>query len=403
MRLILWLPNKDWTPNDWRVPLQQASASNENTRHHAEGIDRTQPEAVAQTRAELKLVAYGRHSHVSPVALVTKNPAEIKIRSDQLTYRILLGLLDGTHYIQHPTGLLAEYRQSLPRGRGSVSLALVPREQEAWQQVVDSLDLLGDELVDTFLVLLAVALDIHGTERVTHPFAITPDDILAICQKKKSKGSYPARQRETILAQIHTLARISVRANLILRDGKPWQVESPLFELLPDGLWEANERFARREAMSMIHLKIGDWAGMIPELQSQTVLMARQVLHYHAKQQKNEKRLGRYLTMLYRINVHRNAGRVKVSMGVLLEQAGIPLDRDNPGRTREAIESALNQLQRDGIIGSFAPLIEHSEQGLAVQERIEQHAYHWWDDYRRQLWLFEPSKRLKAHYQNIPD
>jgi len=131
--------------------------------------------------------------------------------------------------------------------------------------------------------------------------------------------------------------------------------------------------------------------------------MARQVLQYHAKEQKYEKRLGRYLTVLYRINAHRHEGRVKVSMGVLLEQAGITLDRDNPGRTRDAIESALNHLHTDGVIGRFAPLLERSSGGREAQERIEQHAYHWWDDYRRQLWLFDPPKQLKALYQSIPE
>jgi hypothetical protein len=286
-----------------------------------EGIDRTLPQEVAETGAESRLLACGRHSHISPIALVTKNPAEIKIRSDQLTYRIVLGLLNGTYYSQHPTALLAEYRQTLPKGRGNVSLAIAPRDQESWQQVLDSLDLLGDELVDTFLVLLAVTLDIHGTKRITHPFAITLDDILALCQKKKSKGSYLARQRETILAQIHTLARVSVRANLVLRDGKQWQVESPLLEVLPDRQREENRACLGHEALSTCHLKIGDWAGMIPELQSQIALMARQLLHYHARQQKHEKRLGRYLTVLYRINAYRHQGHVKVSMGVLLEQS----------------------------------------------------------------------------------
>jgi len=87
-------------------------------------------------------------------------------------------------------------------------------------------------------------------------------------------------------------------------------------------------------------------------------------------------------------------------MGVLLEQAGITLDRDNPGRTRDAIEDALNQLYIDGVIGRFAPLMERSSRGQEIQERIEQHAYHWWDDYRQQLWLFEPPEYLKALYQD---
>ena len=292
-------------------------------------------------------------------------------------------------------------RQTLPKGRGYVSITLAPRGQESWDQVLASLDLLGDELVDTFLVLLAVALDSHGTERISTPFAITPDDILTICQKKKSKGGYLARQRQSVIAQMHTLARASVRATLVLRDGKPWQAESPLLEILLNEQPEEDETDPGQEGWHPWQLKIGDWASMVPPLQYQTAVMARQVLHYHAKEQKHEKRLGRYLTVLYRINAYKNEGHVKVSIGVLVEQAGIALDRDNPGRSRDAIESALNQLHTDGVIGPFAPLVERSSRGRDAQERIEQHAYHWWDDYRRQLWLFDPPEHLRVLYQSI--
>jgi hypothetical protein len=130
--------------------------------------------------------------------------------------------------------------------------------------------------------------------------------------------------------------------------------------------------------------------------------MARKVLHYHSREQKHEKRLGRYLTLLYRINAYKNEGRVKVSMGVLLEQAGIMPDLDHPGRTQEAIESALKQLHIDGVIGSFTPLVENPYQGREAQERIKQRAHHWWDDYRRQLWFFDPPRYLRAAYERKP-
>ncbi len=89
----------------------------------------------------------GRHQHIAPVALVTKNPSRVKIRSDLLTYRILLGLLDGKYYIHYPAHRLAEYRQTLP-------------------------------------------------------IVITVDDILSVCQKKKSKGGYPTRQRQNVITQV---------------------------------------------------------------------------------------------------------------------------------------------------------------------------------------------------------
>jgi hypothetical protein len=79
-------------------------------------------------------------------------------------------------------------------------------------------------------VLLAVALDTHGPKRITTPFAITLDDILTICQKKKSKGSYLIRQRLHVIKQVQALAKISVNVMLVLRDGKQWQIESPFVE-----------------------------------------------------------------------------------------------------------------------------------------------------------------------------
>jgi len=165
------------------------------------------------------------------------------------------------HYVQHPARRLAEYRQTLPRGRGSVSLTLSPFNEESWEQGLASLHLLGDELVDTFLALLAAALDIHGSELITLPFAITPEDILAICRKKKSKGSYRSRQRQSVLAQIDTLARISVRAILILRDGRQWQVESPLLEILRNEPPEENETRPEHANWPPWYLKIGGWEG----------------------------------------------------------------------------------------------------------------------------------------------
>ena len=343
--------------------------------------------------------SHGRRKHLSPIPLVARDPSEIKVRSDQLTSRILLGLLDEKKYTRRMEDHQAEYALTLPKDRGYVSILFSPLHGESWEHVLASLDVLGDELVDTFLVLLAVALDTHGTKQITRPFAITPDDILAICQKKKSKGSYSSQQRQNVIEHLHALARASVRAKLTLYRAKERQVESPLLEILLTGQIDECKRYTGSE---LWYLKIGDWATMIPELQYQTAAMSRKVLRYHAREQRHEKRLGHYLTLLYRINAYKNEGQVKVSMGVLLEQAGIMPDLDHPGRTQEALESALKQLHIDGVIGPFTPLVENSSRGREARERIEQHAYHWWDDYQRQRWLFEPPGYLRTAYKRKP-
>jgi len=356
----------------------------------------------AEMGAEAARLTHGRHKHFTPTALVTKNPSVIKVRSDQLTLRILSGLLDGKKYTRCLEHRVATYTMSLPKSRGIVSLSFSPRDEESWDHVLASLDALGDELVDTFLVLLAIALDTNGAEYITLPFAITLDDILAIRQKKKSKGSYSARQRQDVLEDLYALARASVSATITLPQGKQRDIESPLLEMLTDcPLAETETRvgFAR---WPVYHLKIGNWATMIPEHQHQIAVLARQVLRYHAKKQRHEKRLGRYLTMLYRINAHKHEDRVKVSMGVLLEHAGIAPDLNHPGRTLEAIESALEQLRTDGVIGPFVPQVEDSSRGREIQKRIREHAYHWWDDYRQQLWRFDLPDYLREAYQSGP-
>jgi hypothetical protein len=344
----------------------------------------------------------GRGEHVSPVALVTRNPSEIKVRSDQLTCRILMGLLDDEKFTINPESQLAEYPQTLSRGAGYVNIDLSPGNENSRSSVRASLDILGDELVDTFLALLAVALDTNGTGHITLPFTITPDDILSIRQKKKSKGSYSAEQRQKVIEQVQTLAHASVSATISLHQAKQRHIESPLLELLSTDQLSRRKQFVDNGHSHPWYLKLGDWAGMVPELQYQTAVMARQVLGYHSKKQKHEKRLGRYLTLLYRINAYKNEGSVKVSMGVLLEQAGIMPDLDHPGRTQEAIESALKQLRIDGVIGPFTPLVVNSTPGRETWERIEQRAYHWWDDYQRELWLFDPPEYVKAAYQSKP-
>lgn len=378
---------------------EQSLGTNDDTMQQTEEVESLLPLQLVEMGAILMSPSRRRHKHLSPTPLVVRNPSAIKVRSDQLTSRILLGLLDEKKYTRQTEHHQAEYTLILRKGGGYVSILLSPLHGESWDHVLASLDVLGDELVDIFLVLLAVALDAHGTKHITNPFTITPDDILAICKKKKSKGSYSGHQRQNVIEQLKTLARASVHATLTLHHGKQMHVESPLLEILMINQPEESKTCIGSERW---HLKIGDWATMIPELQYQTAVMARRVLQYHAREQKHEKRLGRYLTLLYRINAYKDEERVKVSMGVLLEQAGIIPDLDHPGRTREAIESALKQLQTDGVIGPFAPLVENSSQGREAQERIEQRAYHWWDDYRRQLWLFDPPEYLRAVYQRKP-
>jgi hypothetical protein len=101
-----------------------------------------------------------------------------------------LGLLNAEQYAKDPERCLATYTRSLVHDRGQIRLTIVPGSEEGWKEVLLSLHLLGDELVDTFLALLAIALDTHGIEHLTLPLTLQPTDLLAVCQKQTLRGQY---------------------------------------------------------------------------------------------------------------------------------------------------------------------------------------------------------------------
>ncbi len=337
--------------------------------------------------------------HVSPAPLVTRDPSAIKTRSDQLTHALTLGLLNADQYTTYSDRRIAVYTRSFAKGKGQISLMLAPKSGEAWNHVLTLLRTVGDQLVDTFLALLAIAIDTHGTEHITRPLTLHPDDLLAICQKKKSHGSYTAEQRARVMEHLHTLSRIQVFATFTLRSGKQIRAESTILDVL-DRSEAIDEQRTQADYWHSQHVQLGSWPTMLRQWCRQIAEMARHVLGYHAKKQKYEKRLGRYLSLLFRINVRKHGGRAKISMGVLLEQAGIIPDLKNPGRTRDVIERALRQLYTDGVIGPFAPAVDNSPRGREVQERIEQRAYHWWDDYSKQRWIFDAPDSIREAYEN---
>src|SRR5947209_8638575 len=148
-------------------------------------------------------------------------------------------------------------------------------------------------------------------------------------------------------------------------------------------------------------VKIGDWAAMIPEISQQTAIMLRQVLKYHSHNQRYEKRLGRYLTLMFRVNAARKGGVFQCSMGVLLEQAGIIPNLNKPGDARAMIDKALKRLQEDGVIGEYGQIVDSSPKGQEVKARVEQQAYHWWDLYIQQQWCFYPPAIVREVYGKL--
>lgn len=345
-----------------------------------------------------------RGKHITPIPLVVKDPVEAYIRSDPFTQQIMRALQDGKGYTQYPERLIAEYRQSFAKDKGQIIITISPGSEESWDHVLRSLNAMGDGIADTFAALLMIAIDSNGAEHITQPFYINPDDILAACQREKAKGSYRPLQRAEVIEHLRTLSRAKVQAVMTAnykRRGKAveYRAESGIVDIL-SGKIGAYEIITGEELWEKRSIKIGDWVAMVPELNQQTALMLRQILKYHSQRQRHEKRIGKYLTFMFRANAKRG-GRFQCSMQVLLEQSGITPDLKHPGDARNLIESALATLQADSVIGKHGLIIDSARDAQIVQERIEQRAYHWWDDYKQQQWYFHPPDTIKAAYQGL--
>jgi hypothetical protein len=343
-----------------------------------------------------------RQKHTSPTALVTKDNEAVSVRSDQFTQQIVRGLLSGKSYTQYPDRQIAEYRLSFAKDKGQIVITISPGNDENWGAVLKSLNVLGDEVIDTFIALLAIAIDTNGAHNITMPFYVNPDDILAACQRKRSNGAYTPLQRANVIDHLRTLSHAHVRATLIAsykRRSKQVELraESAILDVLSGKVGEY-ETLTGEEIWEKRSIKIGDWAGMVPEMSRQTAVMLRQILKYHSQNEQHEKRLGRYLTFQFRINAHKHNCIVHRTMGVLLEQAGINPDLKNPARTRERIENALKQLQKDNIIGRYSLIVEDTPEARSIQQQIDQRTYHWWDLYSKQMWDIEPPNEIRETY-----
>jgi len=387
--LLQWAYEDETVPVQTRFPADAEEAEAlrciADVRHW---LAQRQPERYAEQWVQLRGLArqladaYWQAFTVQQVPKAITHPLAptVTIPYGQVTGSIMRALLNRE-----------EYRQAPPQATwtdGHMTIVVAPGDGETWEVVLDSLGSLGDEAVDTFCALLAIAIDTHTTAHITQPFMLNPDDLLHVCQRKKSNGAYTPEQRANTVEILRLLARAHIRMSMpVKRRKRVRRIDSPLVDLLGttlgeyevDGtmVWQARE------------VKIGTWAQVAPQLLEQTGAMLRQVLQYHPQRERYAKRLGRYLTLQFHAQ-----GVMRSSMSTILQQAGIIPDTKNPGRTRTMIEHALTTLKTDGVLGDYQLIITSDQ----TQQRIDEHARNWWDLYVDQEWaFFPPQLRLPEH------
>lgn len=349
-----------------------------------------------------------RRPHAPATGIIAKGKDTVTVRSDTLNREIINALRDGGSYIMNKEQLTAEHSHpfSLQKSTGQIIITLRGLAGESFETILSAVNTLGDGCIDTFIAVQAIAIDKNGTDHIRTPIEMSPDDILEICGKKKSHGSYTPFQRAEVIAHLKTLSQAHVIATLPGRPargkrdkGTTLKVEGALIDLLSWKIGEYNT-ITGEEIWERRSISVGQWVTMVPEMSDKTAIMLRRLLAYSAKNERYQKRLGLYLTFMFRINTT-HGGAFDVTTEKLLEGSGVIPDRHRPGEFKSAIERALQCLKNDNIIGPYAKLIDVSPDAQEREKLIQQMGKGWFDLYLAQLWRFNAPDRSKEQYKQI--
>lgn len=120
----------------------------------------------------------------------------------------------------------------------------------------------------------------------------------------------------------------------------------------------------------------------------QTALLSLKAVQYDPDKQKREKSLTRYLAYIWRIDTGRTREGLLVSK--LLEAAGEEMNISRPGRTKERLEKALDQLKDDEVIA-----------GWRYDKNIKLEGRGWWQKWLEQKITLSAPEEILEHYKQI--
>jgi DNA-binding XRE family transcriptional regulator len=125
----------------------------------------------------------------------------------------------------------------------------------------------------------------------------------------------------------------------------------------------------------------------------QIALLSSKAIQYDRVRQEWEKRLSRYFSWVWRNDATNDRPIRSFLVRTLLEAAGKQIDQEHPKRTRDRLEKALNQLQRDQVIASWAWDRDRNSNFREPRN---------WQDYWMEWGVrIEMPPFIQKHYQNI--
>jgi DNA-binding XRE family transcriptional regulator len=284
---------------------------------------------------------------------------------------------------------------------------LTNSELDTWQErMAQHVLAMNDLTADVLDVISAVWL-----QQAQHHEAmanVTADDFLRLrgLQAKKSgtgrRGGYWDEQRQEISRQISilanlwiTVAEMEVTEEVEGKKGRyrkrtKWRgaskavVVSSIFGPVTED--DTMEPYIWRVRPGDVFAKFLFGPGR------QTALLSQKALEYDPYRQKWEKRLARYLAWQWRNRQGKGTYLQSFSVETLLKAISVTVDENNPLKTKERLEKALDNLHRDHVTAGW-------QYERAYEELVGQKG--WWKAWLQWKILIEPPQTIMDHYATI--
>lgn len=332
-------------------------------------------------------------------------------KNDHITRQIERGLMQVKEYkvSEKNNQLLYIHEFDAPkRGAGEIKLLISGLAEQAHEKITRAIDSLGDACRDTFVALTAIGIQKHGTDKMCEIFPVTVDEILDTCGKQRSNGSFTPEARAEVIKHIKTLSQtkmsFSMPTTKQVKRGRKWVWENSEIKVIGplivySGTIGEYSRITGKELWEVQYLALGQWAKFVDNKVT-TKVVPQQVLAYSAKHEPHHKRLGHYLSELFRNNARESKGVLPhgITMRALFEGAQIEPNRDR-GRFKDDIDKALERLKQDGVIGNYWYMSEKNQ--LAACQVVERRIGRWFDAYLNLFINFSPPEATLEHYKNI--
>lgn len=339
-------------------------------------------------------------------------PTMFNHKNDHVTYHIERSLIQkGEYKVSEKTNQLMhqhEFEAPRSKGTGQMTLLIEGLAEQAHEKITIALDSLGDACRDTFAALTGLCIQKNGTDNMRSEFKTSVDEILDACGKQRSNGAFTPDARAEVIKHLKTLSQARIKFSMptmrqVKRGRKiEWEdteivVEGPL--VIHAGRIGEYSRITGKELWEVQCISFGPWAEFVGG-NVRTKLLPQQVLAYSPNNEPYHKKLGHYLSELFRTNAQRTKCILPhgITMRALFEGAMIEPERER-GRFKDEIDRALNHLKRDGVIGDYWYMTEKTSP--EIHEKVTTRQGRWFDAYLGIFINFSPPQATLAHYKNI--